>query len=95
MKKQAVYRDNHWRYFDDIEMNIPCHGVYKEPDGIFYYKNGVPHRSDGPYSEYNDGEKEWVLDDVLVYSNYRNELHKYNNLSEDFKQSIIRYKLSR
>jgi hypothetical protein len=49
----------------------------------------------GPAIEYTDGYKEWFLNDQLVYSkDSYNNLHKYDNLSEEFKMSIIKYKLS-
>jgi hypothetical protein len=60
-----------------------------------WWINGQRHREDGPAIEYNYGSKDWwFLNDQLVYSKDNNNLHKYPNLSEEFKQSIIKYKLT-
>jgi hypothetical protein len=52
------------------------------------------HREDGPAKEYKDGSKEWWLNDSKVYCKRENNLHKFNDLSEEFKKSIVKYKLS-
>jgi hypothetical protein len=60
-----------------------------------WYINGQRHREDGPACECADGTKEWYLNDQLVYSRDVNKLSQYDNLSESFKMSIIKYELSR
>jgi hypothetical protein len=65
-----------------------------------WYLNGQRHRVDGPAVElpygykYWNGTKYWYLNDQLVYSRDVNNLHKYPNLSESFKNSIIKYRLT-
>ena len=60
-----------------------------------WYLNGQRHRVDGPAIECADGTKEWYLNDKLVYSRDVNKLSQYDNLSESFKMSIIKYELSK
>jgi hypothetical protein len=59
-----------------------------------WFLNGIHHREDGPAVEYISGYKAWYLNDKLVYSKDNNNLHKYPNLSESFKHSIIKYRLT-
>jgi hypothetical protein len=65
---------------------------WSDSDKIWYL-NGEKHRVDGPACEWSNGTKKWYLNDRLVYSKDENYLHKYNNLSESFKQSILKYEL--
>jgi hypothetical protein len=65
-----------------------------EPIDEDWFMLGVYHRLDGPAVIYDD-VKEWWLDGLLVYASNDNNIHKYNNLSESFKKSIIKYKLSK
>jgi hypothetical protein len=60
-----------------------------------WFLNDKSHRVDGPAIECADGHKEWYLNDKLVYSKNMNKLSQYDNLSESFKMSIIKYELSR
>jgi hypothetical protein len=57
--------------------------------------NGELHRVDGSAIECADGTKGWFLNGKLVYSKDMNKLSQYDNLSESFKKSIIKYELSR
>jgi hypothetical protein len=59
-----------------------------------WWLNGELHRVDGPAIEWHDGTKSWFLTDQLVYSKNVNKLSQYDNLSESFKMSIIKYELS-
>jgi hypothetical protein len=59
-----------------------------------WFLNGKLHREDGPACEYVNDYKEWFLNDKLVYSKDKNNLHKFNNLSKPFKNSIIKYRLT-
>jgi hypothetical protein len=68
-------------------------GLYIEGGTKRWYLNGELHRVDGPACEYSDGYKSWYLNNQLVYSKKVNNIHLHNNLSESFKQSIIKYKL--
>jgi hypothetical protein len=77
-------------------------GVRHRVDGpakIFYngdkewYLNGVRHRVDGPARDWSDGSKSWWLGGTMVYSKKKNNIHLFKNLSEPFKQSIIKYQL--
>jgi hypothetical protein len=71
-------------------------GFFIDPGGIIgYYNEGELHREDGPAVEYPDGTKEWFLNNYLVYSGEKNHLHKYNNLSDAFKMSIVKYELKK
>jgi hypothetical protein len=56
--------------------------------------DGREHRLDGPAVIHSDGTKEWYIRGKKVYSREINNLHKYKNLSEKFKQSIIKYELT-
>jgi hypothetical protein len=60
-----------------------------------WYKNGERHREDGPAKETPNGLKMWYLDGEIVYDYEWNNLDDYDDLSEAFKQSIIKYELSR
>jgi hypothetical protein len=68
---------------------IECSNGDKE-----WWLNGELHRVDGPAIEWVDGSKSWFITDQLVYSKNVNKLSQYDNLSETFKKSIIKYKLS-
>jgi hypothetical protein len=59
-----------------------------------WFINGNLHREDGPVIEYSDGDKKWFLNNKLVYSKHQNHIHLFPNLSESFKQSIIKYRLT-
>lgn len=60
-----------------------------------WYINGKRHREDGPAIEDSDGTKEWWLNGELVYNKYMDELNKFQNLSDEFKRSVIKYKLKK
>jgi hypothetical protein len=60
----------------------------------YWWLNDQRHRVDGPALEWTDGTKMWYLNNKLVYSKYNNFLHKYHNLSNPFKLSIIKYRLT-
>jgi hypothetical protein len=59
-----------------------------------WWINGQRHREDGPAIEYNYGSKDWWLENRIVYSKHQNHIHLFPNLSESFKKSIIKYKLT-
>jgi hypothetical protein len=59
-----------------------------------WYINDQRHRVDGHAVEDTNGSKAWFINDKLVYSKDKNKLHKYPNLSESFKLSIIKYRLT-
>jgi hypothetical protein len=52
------------------------------------------YKKDGCHTK-QDGTKEWWLKGDIVYTNKINHLHKYDNLNEEFKQSIIKYELTK
>jgi hypothetical protein len=63
-----------------------------------WWLNGELHREDGPAGDYTKGSYgscTWWLKGIRIYDEVENVniLHKYNNLSEKFKQSIIKYSL--
>jgi hypothetical protein len=72
-----------------------CNGTFREWNGLLYYKDGKPHREDGPAKDYDNGSKYWFLEGKIVYSISENYLHLYDNLSDAFKKSIIKYVLSK
>jgi hypothetical protein len=53
------------------------------------------HCEDGPFMEFEDGSNVWCIYGKVVYSNNKNNLHKYPYLSKKFKQSIIKYELNK
>jgi hypothetical protein len=56
--------------------------------------NGNNHREDGPAVEDNAGYKGWWLNGILLYETGNNRLHLCpSNISEEFKKSIIKYRL--
>lgn len=55
--------------------------------------DGHFHREDGPAVESWDGTKEWWLNNELVFCDDFDDLENYPDVSEEFKKSIIRYKL--
>jgi hypothetical protein len=57
--------------------------------------NGKLHRVDGPAVELPNGYKQWALEGKTVYSKLENNLYLYNDLSEEFKMSIIKYELTK
>jgi hypothetical protein len=59
-----------------------------------WYVNDKCHREDGPAVEWPNGDKKWYLNGKIVFSKHVNFLHKYHNLSESFKRSIIKYQLT-
>jgi hypothetical protein len=59
-----------------------------------WYLNGKIHREDGPAVEYTNGNKYWWLSNKLVFSKSQNSLHLFPNLTESFKLSIIKYRLT-
>jgi hypothetical protein len=64
-------------------------------DGVkYWFLNDKRHRVDGPAIECADGVKYWFLNGQLVYSKDNNNLHKFNNLSETFKHTIVKYSLT-
>jgi hypothetical protein len=67
---------------------LEYHDGYKQ-----WFLNGKLHREDGPAIERPTGDKVWYIDDKLVFSNRENNLHKFKNLSEKLKMSIIKYRL--
>jgi hypothetical protein len=69
----------------------PCITYYNGNN--IWYKNDVRHRDDGPAVENSNGTKRWYLDGELIYDDFENNLHKCKDLSEEFKHSIIKYKL--
>jgi hypothetical protein len=73
---------------------IMKNGLYIDGETEMWYLNGELHRVDGPACEYANGYKQWWLNDQLVYSKKENNLHKYPNLTESFKLSIIKYRLT-
>jgi hypothetical protein len=69
--------------------------AYEYPTGDKeWWLNDQRHRVDGPALEWTDGYKSWYLNGQLVYSKDNNNLHKYHNLSNPFKLSIIKYRLT-
>jgi hypothetical protein len=84
-----------WKYYDDLECTILAEGNYQEYDDFFWYKNGKFHREDGPACVYSNGEKEWCINGEDVFNSQENNLHLYDDLSEEFKMSIIKYELSK
>ena len=71
-------------------------GLHSYEDGTkMWFLNGELHREDGPACEYSNGTKKWYLNSECVYSEYVNKLSDYDNLSEEFKQSIVKYELSK
>jgi hypothetical protein len=60
-----------------------------------WYLNDQLHREDGPAREWSDGEMEWYINNNTVYSKLENNLYLYNDLSEEFKISIIKYELTK
>jgi hypothetical protein len=81
--------------YEDESLTIICDGRYSEKNGVFYYQKGIEHREDGPACIWNDGNLRWYLKGKLVYSNAINNLHKFKELPEKLKQSIIKYELSK
>jgi hypothetical protein len=59
-----------------------------------WFINGQRHRVDGHAIEYSDGSKSWYLNNKLVYSKYQNNIHLFPNLSKQFKNSIIKHRLT-
>jgi hypothetical protein len=75
-------------------------GLYILEDGSkSWYTNNSFHRVDGPAREWTDGTKMWYLNGQLVYfKSYNitiNNINEFNNLSEEFKLSIIKYELTK
>jgi len=68
---------------------------YEYEDGSkVWHLNDKLHRTDGPACEWVGGDKTWWLNGKLVYSDDENNLSQYD-VSESFKQSIIKYELTR
>ena len=42
-------------------MSDKKNGRYEEESGVFWYKDGVLHREDGPAIEYRNGTTKWYL----------------------------------
>jgi hypothetical protein len=94
--KNGLYIDGGTkRWYLNGELHRVDGHALEDNDGYkAWYINGERHREDGPALERVNGTKEWFLNGEKVYSKYKNNLHKYPNLSESFKKSIIKYKLS-
>jgi hypothetical protein len=72
-------------------------GIIYYHDATSWYKDGKHHREDGPAIEWKNGDKEWILNGKLLYTS---TCGKYlgdftDDLPESFKQSIIKYELSK
>jgi hypothetical protein len=89
-----VNGDKYW-YLDGKEHRIDGPAIeFAESHVYYWYNNGLKHREDGPACIYDDGYMEWWLNGDTIYSEKVNNLHNYPNLSESFKQSIIKYQLT-
>lgn len=94
MKTLRVYQElPSYLFYEDIKHLKLCSGSYREIDGVYWYKDGYYHRKDGPAIEWYNGEKEWCLNGQDVFNSQENNLHLYDNLTEEFKMSIIKYRL--
>jgi hypothetical protein len=93
---QGKYKEKYGEYWykDGMFHREDGHAII-ESGGREWYLNGLLHREDGPAVENTNGTKEWWLNDVEIFSNETNNLHKYDNLSEAFKKSIIKYEFSK
>jgi hypothetical protein len=91
--KEGVYKEylGVYHYNDGICYKI----TFNNGDSFYYNTEGLYHREDGPAKEYQNGIGEWFLNNYLVYSNEMNNIHKFENLSESFKQSIIKNELNK
>ena len=85
--------DKAW-YLNDQRHRIDCPACEWSDGTKAWFLNGKFHREDGPAMEDNDGYKAWYLNGKLVYSKDKNNIHKYPNLTESFKLSIIKYRLT-
>lgn len=60
-------------------------------------ESGILHNEYGPAVEKADGTKKWFLNGELVYgmklSSMVDYLSDYPNVSDEFKRSVIKYKL--
>jgi hypothetical protein len=82
--------------YEDRDLTIRCSGPYKDTDGIFYYKDGLYHRDDGPAMVWNDGRCAWFLEDEVIYNSENQSYmghHEDKVFTKEFKQSIIKYRL--
>jgi hypothetical protein len=95
MKEQETYYKPHRCWYEEKSYDTLCNGCYKTSNGIHWYVNGKHHREDGPACEYTNEMKSWYLNDRVVYTDTFNDLSKYDNLSESFRMSIIKYELSK
>jgi hypothetical protein len=89
------YNDCRWYETEDDEYTILADGAYKDKTGEYYFKKGKLHREDGPAVIEVGYHSEWWMDGSEVYSIDVNKLHDYDNLSESFKRSIIKWELSK
>jgi hypothetical protein len=78
----------------DMDLVQVCNGLQHHGLMDIYWENGKKHREDGPAVIWEDGEKKWYLKGQLVYG-YTNRLNEFDNLTEEFKKSIIKYELSK
>lgn len=66
-------------------------GVIKTSDNSFgYYQNGVLHRTDGPASEWSNGNKGWWIEG-LNYSEdqYRDEIKRLGLTTSDYFKNML------
>jgi hypothetical protein len=95
--KQGIITDKYGtkRWYLNGKLHREDGAALEYPTGTKYWcLNGNLHREDGPAMELSNGGKEWFLNGQLVYSKDKNNSHKFNNLSETFKHSIIKYSLT-
>jgi hypothetical protein len=85
--------NKHW-YLNDQLHRVDGHAIELSNGTKLWFLNGKQHRVDGPAFERVNGTKKWWLNDQLVYSKHQNNIHLFPNLSESFKLSIVKYKLS-
>jgi c-di-AMP phosphodiesterase-like protein len=84
-------------WHEDQNFIIQCNGIYNETNekAFYNYKNGLLHNENGPAVEWYNGEKEWCINGEDVFNSQENNLPLYDNLTEEFKKSIIKYELSK
>jgi hypothetical protein len=81
-------------YLNDTRHRVDGPAIEWDDGHKEWFLHGQRHCKDGPAIEWDDGTKGWFLNGKLVYSKDMNKLSQYDNLSEAFKKSIIKYKLS-
>jgi hypothetical protein len=86
--------DKEW-YFNGYLHRVDGPAIELNNGTKLWHLNNKLHREDGPTCEYKSGDKKWFLNGRLVYSKGKNNIHLFHNLSESFKQSIIKWKLLR